>query len=80
MTSYYAAQSALQRNKLLRNTTACAATQQARPTTHKARAAAQPTCQLPAGLELFLGHIHGDFHIVNEFANEFVVVLVVQIF
>lgn len=67
--------------------TARAAAQQAKAAVHKACAvtrqpctATPPTCQLPASFELFLGHIHGDFHIVNEFANEFVVVLVVQVF
>lgn len=55
---------------------ACAVTRQSCATTHKPT----PQHNLPTGLELFLGHIHGDFHIVNEFANEFVVVLVVQVF
>ena len=56
---------------------------QAHATTHKACIATHkpmPQRHLPASFELFLGHIHGDFHIVNEFANEFVVVLVVQVF
>lgn len=60
-----------------------AAAQQAKAAAHKAcTATRKPTPQrrLPASFELFLGHIHGDFHIVNEFANEFVVVLVVQVF
>ena len=55
---------------------ACAVTRQSCTATHKP----MPQRRLPTGLELFLGHIHGDFHIVNEFANEFVVVLVVQVF
>lgn len=56
------------------------ATHKACAVTRQSCTATPPTYQLPAGLELFLGHIHGDFHIVNEFANEFVVVLVVQVF
>ncbi len=67
-----------------------AAAQQVKAAAHKAYAVTRQSCtathkptpqrRLPANFELFLGHIHSDFHIVNEFTNEFVVVLVVQVF